>query len=323
MRIIFTLSIGLALGYLSGCGEVKVMDEGSPLASVDPINEIVSLKISDAGLSGIECLSIKKPALASDVTLNDGDHDVFESALKAHLAPLNYPTKENCPQILQLTIKEYRVRDLMIASQLIVDLDGDIKDSRGNRLWSAHYRLAENAGSLPLDPISAGFGMFSAAKNSSNDSKHNGIYLAVRRLLLALPEHEDLEPRPAEEPVSQISSSTEIEQVKKQPTTLVDALMLWDQGQQDEAISVLSALYSPDLQAAIGYQYGLMLETVGRDEEAAVIYADTSIDQARTNQPEASLRTLRRLQRMNETNEGRHEPDLDRAIQEISQLLRR
>ena len=44
------------------------------------------------------------------------------------------------------------------------------------------HRLTGSAGSLPFDPISIGIGaVILAPNNSSEDGKHNAVYLAVRR----------------------------------------------------------------------------------------------------------------------------------------------
>ena len=181
-----------SVAIVHGCGEVKVVDSESTLAKVDPLNEVVVLDTSDGSPETLECLKIEEVVSTPEVVLSETDQKVFENALKAHLAPLNYPIAKNCENSVQITVREYRVRDLVVASRLAIQLSGTIFNSSKTQVWSASYRLTENAGSIPLDPISAGFGIASAAQNSSQDAKHNGVYLSVRRLLRALPEHAGL-----------------------------------------------------------------------------------------------------------------------------------
>lgn len=317
---IYTLAIVVVSLQLSGCGEVKVVDADSSFTKIDPLNEIIAVNSVDEGLSNIECLEIKKIASEVDVVLSDEDRKVFRNALMAHLAPLNYLVRPECSNTIQLKVKEYRVRDLVVASRLIVDVNGSILDADGNQIWSAHYRLTENAGSLPLDPISAGFGIASAMKNSSEDARHNGIYLTIRRLLKALPEHHGLNiPEIVSETPKQVPTAKETK--AEQAKTLDDALRLWGKKNYGDALEVMESLYSENTQSDVGYQYGLMLEATGEFDRGARIFSDTAVAQARQSQPEAALRTLRRLQRLNEVNQRRHDSELNRAVQMISDLL--
>jgi hypothetical protein len=143
-------------------------------------------------------------------------------------------------------VLEYKVQEILIASRVIVDLEGEIKDSSGVTLWKASYRFTENAGSVPFDPISIGIGAVSAARNSSEDNKHNAVYLAVRRLLMALPENTVL-------------SSTAIHTESSVDTVSVidQSLKLWDEGEEREALRIAESAYQTEDRAEIGYQYGL------------------------------------------------------------------
>ena len=212
---------------LTGCGDVKVVDAQSTFAKADPLNEIVAVSADHDRLDNIGCLKIKNVISETHVLLSDEDPQVFNNALRAHLAPLNYPVKKKCGTSIQLMVNEYKVHDLVVASRLIVDIRGSIQDASDNEIWSAQYRLTENAGNLPLDPISTGLGMASSMQNTSEDARHNGIYLAVRRLLRALPEHQGLDiPIMATEIPKQIPKP-EMTKTEK-PKTLADALNLWE-----------------------------------------------------------------------------------------------
>ena len=315
---LYSLTILSALFQLSGCGEVKVVDAQSTFAKVDPLNEIVAVGGADKSLTKIECLAIKSVGSEPDVLLSNEDRQVFHNALRAHLAPLNYPVKTDCDNSIQLIVGEYRVRDLVVASRLAIDVNGSILNSDGEQIWSAHYRLTENAGSVPLDPISAGLGIASAMKNSSEDARHNGVYLAVRRLLRALPAHQGLIiPEISPEPPKQVSILNKSEK----PKTLTDALNLWSKKNYGDALEIMEGLYSENTQSDIGYQFGLMLEATEDFNKAARIFADTAVAQAQRRRPEDALRTLRRLQRLNEVNHRQHDQELNRAVRIISDLM--
>ena len=307
--------------YLTGCGDVKVVDAQSTFSKADPLNEIVAVSADQYRLGNINCLQIKYVGSEVHVVLSDEDRQIFTDALRAHLAPLNYPVKKECGNSIQLMINDYKVYELFVASRLIIDIYGSILDSANEEIWSARYRLTENAGNLPLDPISAGLGIASAMQNTSKDARHNGVYLAVRRLLRALPEHQGLAvPDMAPEIPSQ---PLKIEVVKtRKSETLMDALDLWDKKKYGDALEIMEGLYRANLRPGIGYQLGLMLEAMGDFDEAANVYADTAVAQAGIGQPAAALRTLRRLQRLNEVNKGQHSPQLNRAVQVISDVLK-
>lgn len=296
---------------LAGCGEVKVVRDSSPVRSLDPLNELVILQTSDEDLVRLECVAIESAKAGDTVSLQSSDRAVFDDALKAHLGPLNYPIKDDCDTSIQLLITEYRVRDLLVASRLIIDLRGEIRDDKNVLLWSASYRFADNAGSLPLDPISMGLGVVSAARNASEDSRHNGVYLAVRRLLRSLPEHQGLG-YPSAGQGELVSSDG----------SFAKAMDLWGEGKFSEAVAMMQSLYDESSRSQLGYQYGLMLEATDQDTLAARVYADTAIDQTRNGLPAESLKTLRRLDRMNELNTKKHEPELARALMEIQRMLR-
>ena len=275
---------------LTGCGDVKVVDAQSTFAKADPLNEIVAVSADHDRLDNIGCLKIKNVISKTHVLLSDEDPQVFNNALRAHLAPLNYPVKKKCGNSIQLMVNEYKVHDLVVASRLIVDIRGSIQDAADNEIWSAQYRLTENAGNLPLDPISAGLGMASSMQNTSEDARHNGIYLAVRRLLRALPEHEGLDvPIMATEIPRQIPKP-EMTKTEK-PKTLADALNLWDKN-YDDALEIMKGLYLANPRSGNGYQFGLMLEAMGDFDEAANVYADTAVAQSEIRQPAAALRTF-------------------------------
>ncbi len=306
---------------LIGCGDVKVVDAQSTFAKADPLNEIVAYSVDHHKLDNIGCLEINDVISETRVLLSDEDPQVFKNALRAHLAPLNYPIKKKCGHSIQLKVNEYKVHDLVVASRLIIDIHGSIQDPANNEIWSAQYRLTENAGNLPLDPISAGLGVASSMQNTSEDAKHNGIYLAVRRLLRALPEHQGLDvPIMATEIPRQIprieTTNTE------KPKTLADALNLWDKKNYGEALEIMKGLYQANPDSGDGYQFGLMLEAMGDFNEAANVYADTAVAQAKIRQPAAALRTLRRLQRLNEINKKQHNPQMNRAVRAISAVLK-
>lgn len=308
---------------LHGCGEVKVVDGASTLAKVDPLNEVVVLDTSDGSPETLECLRIEEVVSTPEVVLSETDQKVFANALKAHLAPLNYPTNQTCENSIQIIVREYRVRDLVVASRLAIQLSASISDRSKAQIWSASYRLTENAGTLPLDPISAGFGIASAAQNSSQDAQYNGVYLSVRRLLRALPEHAGFA---APLVASELPPGTTTKSAQENPIsekTFTEAMNLWGQEKFDDALTIMEGLYAERSRVSLGYQYGLMLEATGKFDKAAEVYADTAVAQAKVKQPTPALKTLRRLQRLNESNQSRHDSELSRAVEVISQLLQR
>ena len=95
----------------------------------------------------------------------------------------------------------------------------------------------------------------------------------------------------------------------------------WQQGNSEKAVEIAQSLYRPDTQALVGYQYGLMLEALERDGDAALVYSDTAISQLRNDDRENALKTLRRLDRLNQTRNGRFDRELDRALDYASQTL--
>jgi len=112
-----------------GCGEVKVVDSESTLATVDPFNEVVVLDTAVGNPETLECLKIEEVVSTTQVVLSEADQKVFENALKAHLAPLNYPIAQNCENSIQISVRENRVRDLVVASRLGIPLTGTLFNS--------------------------------------------------------------------------------------------------------------------------------------------------------------------------------------------------
>ena len=295
-----------------GCGEVKVVQNPSPLTTIDPLTEVVSVDILDPKVRELECIRIIDDLGTGSQNLSSEDRVVFIKALTAHTAPLNYPTAATCGNTIQIKVTEYNVNNLVFASRLVVAVHGEVRSVDGDILWSARYRLSENAGSLPFDPISIGFGVASAAQNSSEDSRHNGAYLAVRRLLRALPEHKGLS----------ISNGIGKPLKATNPTDpLGDAMSLWQQDEFDRALEVMADHYA-DRKATLGYHYGLMLEARGDEELASSVYSEAAIAQAKSGEPDTALKTLRRLQRLNEDSNGRHSEKFDHAVETITLLLR-
>ena len=144
-------------------------------------------------------------------------------------------------------------------------------DETGLTLWNASYRLTESAGSLPFDPISIGIGAVSAANNSSEDSKHNAVYLAVRRLQMALPENLNLSAQ------NELTQSTQPKAFDK--PTMDDALKLWEKEEKEQALSIAQSIYESGDRVRVGYRYGLLLEASERDSVAASVYSETAIAQ--------------------------------------------
>jgi len=292
---------------LYGCGEVKVVDdESSSISRVNPMSEVVEVETNVASVSQLECLKLSDPTFLQDNLATD--QSVFLRATRSHLAPLNYQVNSECPNRFGLSVLEYKVQEILIASRVIVDLEGEIRDSSGTTLWKASYRFTENAGSVPFDPISIGIGAVSAARNSSEDNKHNAVYLAVRRLLMALPENTVLSS-------AAINTKPSVETI----STIDRSLKLWDEGEEREALSMAESAYQTEDRAEIGYQYGLMLEASREDERAAEVYSETAISQLQKDMFDLALRTLRRLDRLNETNSGKFDAQLTEALEFVKQ----
>ena len=290
---------------LVGCGEVKVVnDQSSPISRVNPMTEVVEVETNVTSVSQLECLRLNDPSFAETYSITEADRTTFSRATKAHLAPLNYQINPKCENQFELSVREYKTQDILVASRVIVDIEGGIQDAAGTTLWKASYRLTENAGSIPFDPISIGIGAVSAARNSSEDSKHNAVYLAVRRLLMALPENTALGAVSNESPDSPANRS-EMER----------ALELWKDGQQTEALELAESAYQTENRTEVGYQYALMLEASEMDIDAADVYSDTAIAQLEAGSFDLALRTLRRLDRLNESNSGLFDSQLSKALE--------
>lgn len=303
--------IGAAL-ILGGCGDVKVVDDqSSPISRVNPMTEVVEVETNVASVSQLECLRLMDPLFAETDSITDADRTTFSRATRAHLAPLNYEIKPKCENEFELSVREYKTQEIVVASRVIVDVEGDIKDASGTTLWKASYRLTENAGSVPFDPISIGIGAVSAARNSSEDSKHNAVYLAVRRLLMALPENTAL-----------TAISNESTESPANRSQMDRALELWQGDQQSEALELAESTYQSGKQAEVGYQYGLMLEASAMDVDAAKVYSETAIVQAKNDDLESALRTLRRLDRLNSTKDGKFDLELDKALTTVQAQLK-
>jgi len=58
-----------------------------------------------------------------------------------------------------------------------------------------------------------------------------------------------------------------------------------------------------------------MLEASENDVQAAEIYSETAIIQLQKDMFEPALRTLRRLDRLNETNQGQFDAQLGQALE--------
>jgi len=294
-----------AVLILVGCGEVKVInDQSSPISRVNPMTEVVEVETNVTSVSQLECLRLIDPLFAETESITDADRTTFSRATKAHLAPLNYQIDPKCENQFELNVREYKTQEILVASRVIVDIEGGIQDAAGTTLWKASYRLTENAGSVPFDPISIGIGAVSAARNSSEDSQHNAVYLAVRRLLMALPENTAL-----------TAMSNESTESPANRSEMERALELWKDGQQSEALKLAESAYKTENRTEVGYQYGLMLEASELDADAADVYSDTAIAQLEAGSFDTALRTLRRLDRLNESNSGIFDSQLSKALE--------
>jgi hypothetical protein len=296
---------------LYGCGEVKVVDDdSSSILRVNPMSEIVEVETNVAGVSRLECLRLIEPSFQADNSATD--LSVFSKAIRAHLAPLNYQVNSDCPHSFGLNVLEYGVQEILIASRVVVDLEGEIRDGSGTTLWKASYRFTENAGSIPFDPISMGLAAVFAAKNSSEDSQHNAIYLAVRRLLKALPENSTFSS-------GFLNAKSLLDTNTVNSNGIDESLKLWASGEKREALRIAESAYQTQDKADLGYQYGLMLEASGEDERAAEVYSDTAIIQLQQEKFDLALRTLRRLDRLNETSSGQFNLQLTKALEFVKQ----
>ena len=299
---------------ITACGEVKVVDQTSEIQKLNPLNEVVTNSIDTGEVQDVACLQILSPIGGGESALSQVDQDVFSRATRAHLAPLEYPITPDCSHQFQLRVNQYNVQDFVVASRLIVDLSGEVRESSDGRvIWSADYRLTQNAGSIPLDPISLGMGAVSAANNSSEMSQENGIYLATRRLLMALPEHRGSS-------LQTKTSETSLSEEESKSGSFSEALALWQEGRLEEALAVLSQLYTEENRSQLGYEYGLMLEAAAQDKKAAEVYAETAVTQLKENQYESALQTLRRLERLNDAVGGSYSALLDQALEQVPDL---
>jgi Flp pilus assembly protein TadD len=60
-----------------------------------------------------------------------------------------------------------------------------------------------------------------------------------------------------------------------------------------------------------------LLEASERDSDAASVYSETAIAQLKNNLYDDALRTLRRLDRLNESNTGQFDMELGKALEFI------
>jgi hypothetical protein len=158
-RKFLNISTLLGIAILSSCGEVKVVKKDGLISSVNPMNEVVEVTIDKTSEIPVNCLNIEEPIFEPGLSVSDVERDVFKRALIAHLAPTQFPTTEECRFAFQLEVEEYDIQTLLVASRLIVSLSAEIADNLDqNPVWAARYRLTQNAGAIPLDPISMGFG---------------------------------------------------------------------------------------------------------------------------------------------------------------------
>ena len=290
---------------LSSCGEVKVVKQNSPLSSINPLGELVRVTVDQSADIPMDCLRLGKPNFGPELVVSDLDRDVFSRAVKAHIAPYEIPVTSDCRLVFQLNVNEFETQEFLIASRLVIALSASILDSSDSQLvWAAEYRLTQNAGALPLDPISLGIGAVSAAKNTSKNSRSDSVYLAVRRLLMGL----------KSKPVKALNMIKH--QNTQQPTrsTFLDALLLWQDGEVGKAIELAGELYTQQSRSSIGYEYGLMLESFGNEQLAAEVYAETAISQVNDGQLDHALTSLRRLEKLNDGSQGRYNNLLDRAL---------
>lgn len=290
---------------LSSCGEVKVIEQNSPLASVNPLGELVRVTVDRSADMPINCLRLAEPNFGNELIVSELDRDVFRRAIKAHISPFEIPVTSDCRFIFQLYVNEFDTQKFLIASRLVIALSASILDSSDSQtVWAAEYRLTRNAGAVPLDPISLGIGAVSAAKNTSKDSRNDSVYLAVRRLLMGL------KSKPAK------ALDTIKQQDISEPTkpTFLDALLLWQDGEIVDAIELATELYTQQTRSSIGYEYGLMLESSGNEQLAAEVYAETAISQVSDGQLDHALTSLRRLEKLNDQSQGRYSNLLDRAL---------
>lgn len=306
---------------LAACTDsVKIVDSDSLLARSNPMSETVFRENKSGDLDQTRCLGIKETQAYSEVVIQHEQLMTFDKALRSFLAPLNYPVIKDCDVKIQLMVRDFDRSNFIIASRYTIDIQGQVSDSEGIEYWSAEYRMSENAGSLPLDPISAGAGIFTAQQNTSDQSIDDGIYVAVRRLLLALPEYSfdqtRLDPKYQKSKQKQINGERNL-------VTYTNAMTLWEEKKYEEALRIMQKLYNPNSNSTLGYNYGLMLEAMGKDVRASEIYSETAVSQVRENKNGEALKTLRRLQRMNETNGGEFDFVFNKALKEISILTRK
>lgn len=299
----FSTLFGIAL--LSSCGDVKVVKDDSSITSVNPMNEVVKVIVDKTADSKIDCLKVHDPVFRFEQEMSVVERDVFSKALTAHLAPLQYPITPECGFNFHLDVAEYNTQDFLVASRLVVSLSAKIRDSVGSDvIWAAEYRFAQNAGAIPLDPISLGIGAVSAARNRSKDSRTDGVYLAVRRLLTAL------EPRRMSNRVLAVKNDIP----KVDDPTFFDSLILWQEGDIEQALELAKKLYDKESMASIGYEYGLMLESSGNEQLAAKVYSETALAQIGEGSTDQALASLRRLEKLNKQSGGRYNDLLDGAL---------
>jgi hypothetical protein len=292
---------GMAL--LSSCGEVKVIKNNSFISSMNPVNEVVEVTIDKTSEIPVSCLNIKEPTFEPGLSVSDVERDVFNRAVIAHLAPIQIPIKEECRFAFQLQVAEYDIQTLLVASRLIVSLSAEIADDFDQSpVWAAQYRLTQNAGAIPLDPISMGFGAVAAAKNSSKHNKADGVYLAVRRLLMGLGSPQVRSP------------SIGDNAAHPNEPTFFDALLLWQEGKISQALEQAGKLYDRESMPSIGYEYGLMLESSGNEQQAAKVYSETALAQMDEDEVDRALISLRRLEKLNRESGGRYAHLLDSSL---------
>ena len=299
----FTILFGISM--LSSCGEVKVVKHNDPLSSVNPLGELVRVTVDQSADVSIDCLRLAEPNFDSELLVSKLDRDVFSRAVIAHIAPFQIPVMSDCSFVFQLHVNEFQIQEFLIASRLIIALSATIEDSSDSQtVWGAEYRLTQNAGALPLDPISLGVGAVSAAKNTSEDSRSDSVYLAVRRLLMGL------EPKP----VMALNTIKQPKMLRPTRSTFSDALLLWQDGEVGEAIKLAGELYTQQTKSSIGFEYGLMLESSGNEQLAAEVYAETAISQANDGRLDHAMTSLRRLEKLNDESRGQYSDLLDRAL---------